>query len=75
MQDKILEYHPTLGAITYKGLITDLEIILEDIKNLEDRTYQVLKHTELSNEDISTFYADNIPSRLEWIIFVLKELL
>ena len=36
MKDKIIDYHPVKGFITFNDLITDLKIILQDYKMLEN---------------------------------------
>lgn len=75
MKDKILEFHPTLGAITYKDLLNDLSSLLEDYKVLEERIQDILEYNNYDDEIISSLLNDNISNRLEWLLFYLKSLL
>lgn len=62
----------TLGEITFHDLITDLEIMLDDISLLEDIASQLLRQY-LSDENLSTLSENSITDRLIWIIYVLKQ--
>jgi hypothetical protein len=62
----------TLGDITFHDLITDLEIMLDDISLLEDIASQLLRQY-LSDENLSTLSENSITDRLIWIIYVLKQ--
>ncbi len=75
MKDKIVDIHPILGPITYKDLIDDLELLLEDSNILESRIQYIMKYNNYDDETIASLLNDNISNRLEWIIFVLKDLL
>ncbi len=75
MKDRIIDIHPTLGPITYKDLIVDLELLLEDSDILEKRIQNIMEYNNYDDETIASLLSDNIPNRLEWIIFVLKTLL
>ena len=75
MKDKILDIHPIIGVITYKDLIDDLCILLNDYKELEDILISILKYQNYDNETISTLFNYDIDNRLDWIIYVLKGLL
>ncbi len=75
MKDKILATHPILGEITFKDILIDLEDMLNDNLFLEDIVYDLLKETNMSEEDISSLFNYSISNRLEWIIYVLKDLL
>ena len=75
MKDKILDIHPIIGGITYKDLIDDLCILLNDYKELEDILINILKYQNWDNETISTLFNYDIDNRLDWIIHVLKGLL
>ncbi len=75
MKNKIVDYHPILGSITYEDLINDLSILLEDYNKLEEIMLNIMEYNNYDAETISSLFNDNISSRLEWIIFVLKGLL
>lgn len=75
MKDKILDIHPIIGVITYKDLIDDLCILLNDYKELEDILISILKYQNYDNETIFTLINYDIDNRLDWIIYVLKGLL
>ncbi len=73
MKNKILMLHPTLGFITFKDLINDLESMLEDTVFFEDIITSILEHTAMTKEDIATLFNFSIVNRLKWIINVLKD--
>lgn len=75
MKDKILDIHPIIGVITYKDLIDDLCILLNDYKELENILINILRYQNWDNETISTLFNYDIDNRLDWIIHVLKGLL
>ena len=75
MKDKILDFHPILGAITYSDFINDLSSLLEDYNTLEEIIQDILKNNNYDDECISSLLNDNISNRLEWLLFVLKSLL
>ena len=75
MENKILDFHPILGAITYNDLINDLSSLLEDYNTLEETIQDILKNNNYDDEYISSLLNDNISNRLEWLLFVLKSLL
>ncbi len=75
MKDKVVDNHPVTGEITYKDLINNLCILLQDYITLEDRILNIMKHNNYDNETISTLFSDNISDRLKSIIIVLKRLL
>ncbi len=75
MKNKIVDYHPILGPITYEDLINDLSILLEDYNTLEEIMINIMEYNNYDAETISSLFIDNISNRLEWIIFVLKGLL
>jgi predicted component of type VI protein secretion system len=74
MKNKILDFHPILGAITYNDLINDLSSLLKDYNTLEETIQDILKNNNY-DEYISSLLNDNISNRLEWLLFVLKSLL
>lgn len=73
MKDKIIDYHPTKGYITFNDLINDLEIILSDYKLLEEIIINILEFNKYDNEIISSIFTSNITNRLENIIDILKD--
>lgn len=75
MKNKILDFHPILGAITYNDLINDLSSLLEDYNTLEETIQDILKNNNYDDECISSLLNNNISNRLEWLLFVLKSLL
>ena len=75
MENKILDFHPILGAITYNDLINDLSSLLEDYNTLEETIQDILKNNNYDDENISSLLNYNISNRLEWLLFVLKSLL
>ncbi len=75
MKNKIVDYHPILGPITYEDLINDLSILLEDYNTLEKIMLNIMEYNNYDAETISSLFNDSIPNKLEWIIFVLKGLL
>jgi len=75
VKDKILDIHPIIGVITYKDLIDDLCILLNDYKELENILINILRYQNWDNETISTLFNYDIDNRLDWIIHVLKGLL
>ncbi len=75
MKDKIIDNHPILGPITYKDLIDDLCLLLEDYNTLEDRIQNIMNYSNYDEETIASLLSDNISNRLEWLVFVLKGLL
>ena len=75
MKNKILDFHPILGAITYNDLINDLSSLLEDYNTLEEIIQDILKNNNYDDEIISSLLNYNISNRLECLLFVLKSLL
>lgn len=75
MNNKILSIHPTLGVITFSDLINNLELMLKNIEMFEHIVNEILHHTEMSEEDISTIFNYSIIESLKWNIDILKQLL
>ncbi len=73
MKDKIIDYDPIRGYITFNDLINDLELILQDYKTLENIIIILLENNRFDNETIASLFADNISSRLDNLIYVLKD--
>lgn len=73
MKDKIIDYHPIKGYITFMDLINDIEIIADDYKHLEKIVIDILKYNKYDDEIISSLLNDNIHNRLENIAYVLRD--
>ena len=73
MKDKIIDYNPIRGYITFNDLINDLELILQDYKTLENIVIILLENKHFDNETIAALFIDNIASRLDNLIYVLKD--
>ena len=73
MKNKIIDYHPIKGYITFNDLINDIETISNDYKLLEEILINILEYHKYNSEIISTIFNNNIHDRLENIIYVLKD--
>ncbi len=73
MKDKIVDYHPIKGYITFNDIITDLEIILQDYKMLEEIIIGILENFNFDDEIIASLFNDNIANRLDYLIYILKD--
>lgn len=73
MKDKIIDYHPTKGYITFNDLINDIDLILQDYQKLEDIVINILEANNYNSEIIATLFSDNIANRLNNIVYVLKD--
>ncbi len=73
MKDKIIYYHAIKGFITFNDLITDLKIILENYKSLEEILIDILKNFQFDDEMIASLFTCDIKSSLENIIYVLQD--
>lgn len=73
MKDKIIDYDPIRGYITFNDLINDLELILQDYKTLEDIVVIILENSRFDDETIASLFVDNIANRLNNLIYVLKD--
>jgi len=73
MKDKIIDYHPIKGYITFRDLINDLELILEDYKILEGIVIILLENSNFDNETIASLFANDIASRLNNLVYILKD--
>lgn len=73
MKNKIIDYHPIKGYITFNDLINDIEIISKDYKLLEDTLINILEYQKYDSELISNIFNNDIYNRLENIIYVLKD--
>lgn len=73
MKDKIIDYHPIKGYITFNDLINDLELISQDYKTLEDIIIILLKNSNFDDETIASLFKNDITSRLDNLIYVLQD--
>lgn len=73
MKNKVIDYHPIKGYITFNDLINDIETISNDYKLLEEILINILEYHKYNSEIISTIFNNNIHDRLENIIYVLKD--
>ena len=73
MKDKIIDYHPVKGFITFNDLITDLKIILQDYKTLEIIIIAILENLQFDDETIASLFACDIASSLNNLIEVLQD--
>lgn len=73
MKNKIIDYHPIKGYITFNDLINDIEIISKDYKLLEEIIINILEYQKIDSEIISDIFNNDIYNRLENIIYILKD--
>ena len=73
MKDKIIDYDPIKGYITFNDLLNDLELILQDYKELENIIIILLENSHFDNETIASLFKDNISCRLNNLIYVLQD--
>ena len=73
MKDKIIDYHPIKGYITFNDLIIDLKIILQDYKTLEVILIGILENFQFDDETIASLFACDIASSLNNLIEVLQD--
>ena len=72
-KNHILYTHPIIGDITFKDLIQDLNIIINDLSFFQSIIFGILRELSyLSNEDISSLL-NYIPiDKLNWILDLLQ---
>lgn len=72
-KNHILYTHPIVGDITFKDLIQDLNLIINDLEFFQSTIIDMLRElSNLSNEDISSLL-NYIPiDKLNWILDLLK---
>ena len=73
MKDKIIDYHPVKGFITFNDLITDLKIILQDYKTLENILIGILENFQFDDETIASLFTCDIASSINNLIDVLQD--
>ena len=73
MKDRIIDYHPVKGFITFNDLITDLKIILQDYKTLENILIGILENYQFDDETIASLFSCDIASSLTNLIDVLED--
>ena len=60
MKNKIIDYHPIKGYITFNDLINDIEIISKDYKLLEEIIINILEYQKIDSEIISDIFNNDI---------------
>ena len=72
-KNHILYTHPIVGDITFRDLIQDLNLIINDLELFQSIIIDMLRELSyLSNEDISSL-SNYIPiDKLNWILDLLK---
>ena len=72
-KNHILYTHPIVGDITFRDLIQDLNLIINDLELFQSIIIDMLQElSNLSNEDVSSLL-NYIPiDRLNWILDLLK---
>ncbi len=72
-KNHILYTHPIVGDITFKDLIQDLNIIINDLSFFQSIIFDILRELSyLSNEDISSLL-NYIPiDKSNWILDLLQ---
>ena len=73
MKDKIIDYHPIKGFITFNDVITDLKIILQDYKTLENILIGILENFQFDDETIASLFTCDIASSINNLIYVLQD--
>lgn len=73
MKDKIIDYHPIKGVITFNDLITDLKVILDNYMYLEDVITGMLENFQFDYETIASLFSCDIASSLKNIIDTLQD--
>ena len=73
MKDKIIDYDPIKGFITFNDLITDLKIILQDYITLENILIGILENFQFNDETIASLFTCDIASSLNNLIDILQD--
>ena len=73
MKNRIIDYHQVKGVITFDDLITNLKIILQEYKTLEDILIGILENFQFDDETIASLFTCDIASRLNSIINTLQD--
>jgi len=60
--------------ITSKEVITELKLILSDVRVLETFAYQKLNDLGIKTDDANNIFGEDVSNRIEWLIFVLENL-
>ena len=75
MKDKLMDYNPVAGNITFEDLLINLKNVLKRYKSLEDTVIYILKTNGYDDKTISSLFVGSITNSLEYIIFLLEKLL
>lgn len=72
MKDNIIYYDPIKGFITFNDLITDLKVILQDYKTLENILIGILQNLQFDDETIASLFTCDIANSLNNLINSLQ---
>ena len=75
MKDKINDYDSIKDFITFNDLITDLKVILQDYKTLENILIGILENLQFDDETIASLFTCDIANRLNNLINSLQDIL
>ena len=73
MKNKVIDYHPIKGYITFNDLINDIEIISNDYNLLEAILINILEFHNYDSQLVANIFSNNIHDRLKNIIYILKD--
>ena len=73
MKDKIIDYHPVKGFITFNDLITDLKVVLDNYLYLEEVIIGILENFQFDYETIVSLFSYDIASSLKNMIDTLQD--
>ena len=73
MKDKITDYDPIKGFISFNDLITNLKVILQDYKTLENILIGILENLQFDDETIASLFTCDIANRLNNLINSLQD--
>ena len=74
MDNKVVDYHPIRGYITFSDLINDLEKIKNDYCILEEIIRNILTINKYNNKTIESLFKNNIDKSLEYIISIMRNI-
>ena len=73
MKDKITDCNPIKDFITFNDLITDLKVILQDYKTLENILIGILENLQFDDKTIASLFTCDIANRLNDLIESLQD--
>ena len=65
MKDKLMDYNPVAGNITFEDLLINLKNVLKRYKSLEDTVIYILKTNGYDDKTISSLFVGSITNSLE----------